>query len=637
MGDDATADRPSAPAAVQLAHEIKRLRKAADISQPDLAGMIGYTRQYVSLAERVGKNIPSQELIRALDKALNANGALIALWQQAKAEQAALRQNASAAEPLQPDGYQMSSPGPQQHAVAGSTPGIIMNARNLRRDDGRRACGGCGALLAWDNTGHLCSRCVREQRDQLRTPPTHLPDDFWETDDFRAAFESQHIGKVFKVYRNHPRHRQIYGKALNQGTLGRWLRLEQSQVSRIESAPKPELNTGIVWGYAQILHIPRHLLWFRPPGEKLDWHPARTTPRDSTTDHSFKLSTTTSGSDSANDEETVLDSLNRRTLIAWGATSAAAYIVSEKTRSIGIEDVSRLKRKTVRLHRLDQRYGSDGLWHSAISYATESYRLLENGVYADSVGSQLLKATGELQICGGWLAFDAGEHAAARSCYTEALGLARQANDAVIEIRALANLAFQSNTLNKPREGLRLATAAAQVAATRTVPPYLQAIPHLRIAVAHSLMGNHQDSTQAIAIARRALEKTVEEPGEAWNTFLTQTEIDAVEATCALELDESNKAERLFLSSIDGHVERNARNRSLYRVRLAKARLGQGEPEGAVEALSPALDELSAEISSWRVGNELHAVGILLKKGHHIPAVDAFVHRLDEVADVTSG
>lgn len=97
-GDGATAEETSAPAAAQLAQEIKRLRKAADLSQPELAGMIGYTRQYVSMAERAGKNIPSQELIKALDKALAADGALITLRQCAKAEQAALRQDMTAAE-----------------------------------------------------------------------------------------------------------------------------------------------------------------------------------------------------------------------------------------------------------------------------------------------------------------------------------------------------------------------------------------------------------------------------------------------------------------------------------------------------------------------------------------------------------
>ncbi|WP_157620405.1 helix-turn-helix transcriptional regulator, partial [Saccharothrix sp. NRRL B-16348] len=46
-------------AAIRLALEIKRRREEAGLSQPQLARRIGYTRQYVSLAERPGHNLPS--------------------------------------------------------------------------------------------------------------------------------------------------------------------------------------------------------------------------------------------------------------------------------------------------------------------------------------------------------------------------------------------------------------------------------------------------------------------------------------------------------------------------------------------------------------------------------------------------
>ncbi|HEX6360682.1 helix-turn-helix transcriptional regulator [Actinophytocola sp.] len=121
-------------------------------------------------------------------------------------------------------------------------------------------------MLAADNSARLCSRCHREQRDQLRTPPVQLRDEFFETDEFRAAFASQHIGKVFKAYRNHPRHLQLFGKALNQELLGRWLGLTQAQISKLENG-KPEQNLETLRNYAKILHLPQHLLWFDLPGQ----------------------------------------------------------------------------------------------------------------------------------------------------------------------------------------------------------------------------------------------------------------------------------------------------------------------------------------------------------------------------------
>ncbi|MBE1572981.1 helix-turn-helix domain-containing protein [Amycolatopsis roodepoortensis] len=93
-----------------------------------------------------------------------------------------------------------------------------------------------------------------------------MRNEFFQTDEFRAAFASQHIGKVFKAYRNHPRHRQLFGKALNQELLGRWLGLTQAQVSKLENG-KPEQNLDSLRSYAKKLHLPQHLLWFDFPGQ----------------------------------------------------------------------------------------------------------------------------------------------------------------------------------------------------------------------------------------------------------------------------------------------------------------------------------------------------------------------------------
>lgn len=79
-------------AAVLLYKEVRRLREDAELSQPELARRVGYTRQYVSMAERPNKNLPSLELVTALDNALNAGGALLSLRAQAKAERHRRRQ-----------------------------------------------------------------------------------------------------------------------------------------------------------------------------------------------------------------------------------------------------------------------------------------------------------------------------------------------------------------------------------------------------------------------------------------------------------------------------------------------------------------------------------------------------------------
>ena len=148
-----------------------------------------------------------------------------------------------------------------------------------RTKNGRRFCHGCGAVLAADNTARLCGKCHRDQRDSLHAP-AQLRDGFFETDDFRAAFESQHIGRVFKAYRNHPRHLLLFGKALNQELLGRWLGLTQAQISKLENG-KAEQNLEVLRTYAKILHLPQHFLWFDLPGQsRLRFSPDVASQRD---------------------------------------------------------------------------------------------------------------------------------------------------------------------------------------------------------------------------------------------------------------------------------------------------------------------------------------------------------------------
>lgn len=75
----------------RLAQEIRRRRGEASLSQAELAARIGYSRQYVSLAERPGKGLPSKELVGAMDSALAADGALLRLREEAVAERLSLR------------------------------------------------------------------------------------------------------------------------------------------------------------------------------------------------------------------------------------------------------------------------------------------------------------------------------------------------------------------------------------------------------------------------------------------------------------------------------------------------------------------------------------------------------------------
>jgi tetratricopeptide (TPR) repeat protein len=316
----------------------------------------------------------------------------------------------------------------------------------------------------------------------------------------------------------------------------------------------------------------------------------------------------------------------------WGvAATVAAGLSTGAGTAVGMADVKRGQRDAARLHSLDQQHGGDLLWRSALAEARDGMQLLEYGSYTDTVGQYLLTATGRLEICAGWLALDAGQHEVARSCFGEALAMSRQANDAQVETRALANLAFQSNVLARPREALRYAAGAEHAATGYGSAPWLATIPQLHLAVGSFLAGNARDADHAISSARRALERDDEAANEEWSAFLSPMEIDGVEARCAIELQRPSHAERLLEQAIAGYATQFARNLAMLRGRLARARLDQGAVDGAAEAAHSALDDLTGKVASWRVSTELDVVAKRLAAYPEVDGVERFLVRYQAV------
>lgn len=89
-------ERKAAAPEAGLAREIRRRRKAAGLSQSELANAIGYSRQYVSRAERPTAGLASADLVRTIDVALGADGALAGLHTRLRDQRVARRRAGSA-------------------------------------------------------------------------------------------------------------------------------------------------------------------------------------------------------------------------------------------------------------------------------------------------------------------------------------------------------------------------------------------------------------------------------------------------------------------------------------------------------------------------------------------------------------
>lgn len=325
------------------------------------------------------------------------------------------------------------------------------------------------------------------------------------------------------------------------------------------------------------------------------------------------------------------DPMRRRSLLALGIAAPALAVSGSagqgNRRKVGIHDAKELQETAAWLYGLDYQHGGATLWRAAKASAQDGYEMLENGVYGEVVEKELVRATGRAQMCAGWLAFDAGRHELARSCYNEALALARQTGDAEVEVHALSNLAFQSNILGRPREAIRFVEGAVRADAAPHGQARLSAVPLLRRSVALSLSKDERGHEKAISEARKVLDRDRDKPAAEWCSFLSGAELDGVEGTCLAELKQSRRAALLLQRAIDALDEHYARNRALYRVRLASVRLDMKQADGAGEAAGSALDDLDNQVASWRVERELANVAARLAEYPHEQSAAIFLSR----------
>ncbi len=328
-----------------------------------------------------------------------------------------------------------------------------------------------------------------------------------------------------------------------------------------------------------------------------------------------------------------LDSMRRRTLMKSGVAAIAATGLAvgvEIPDKIEMRDVRKLRRATDRLCASDHQSGGETFWQAGMAEIKKATLSLERSSCTAAVGKAYLLATGNMQLRTGWLACDAGELDVAHTCFQDALTVARQARDGEIEARALAALGFRSNLMGMPGEGLRLSQAADDAVASLGPASRMTAAPLLHLAVANARSQDARGADAAISRARKALDADRGTEVAGWAAFMTSTEIDGVEATCAVDLGQAARAEKLFESVIAEYDGRFTRNIALYQVRQATARVKSGAVDGAVETVGDVLTAIDEGLESWRVNLELDRVMGAIRS-HRAPGVDTLMERYREV------
>jgi hypothetical protein len=273
----------------------------------------------------------------------------------------------------------------------------------------------------------------------------------------------------------------------------------------------------------------------------------------------------------------------------------------------------RYLRATVdQLYERDQMVGGAALARGALRQFYRAQRMLGESDYGERTGQQLMTAAGELAVCVGWLAYDAGNQDLARRLYTEAMTLADEADDSTLAIQVREKMALQAVQLARngapaiARQALRLTGRAAEVA-RRDPEPRVHALLAAREAIACAVLGDDRGYRQAITRAWREADRGPGPGDPVWLRFVTCSEISVAEAKGQMYLGAPHTAVQLYEQSLAGD-SLSPRNRVNYRAQLAAALAATGDNRAAISEGLAVLPTLEADVASPRTLRELAPV-----------------------------
>ncbi|MGH3928436.1 MAG: hypothetical protein ACRDTF_00490 [Pseudonocardiaceae bacterium] len=507
-----------------------------------------------------------------------------------------------------------------------------------------------------------------------------MPPEFWEAEQFGEAFAARHMGRISRVYRMHPDHHAVYGRAgISQTLLGQWMGLRQPQISRFETGgPLQHLDTLQHW--ARMLRIPAQWLWFRmpqdqepliiaepahsdhdtpspnglvpllaerqadgvEPGPEPSGEPADDPEHDPVLvapwNHRGTVEAVVVLSGGSGVKRRVFISLTGPALTApahqWLIHEPEPLISGLSGRRISMQLVNQLTAMITELRRMDDVAGGD----SVLALAQQEFGwvagLLDQASYDDTTGRKLHTALAELgQLC-GWTAYDAGDFGLAQRYNIAGLRAAHSADDRPFGAYILSTMANQATRQGQPAEAVTFIETAL-AGTRRQATPALLAQLHIGQASAFAAVGDTSACHAAISQARTQVDALAPDDDPSWLYWMGASLIAVRSGHCLLELGRAEQAAALFQEGIAQFSESFVRDRQVYLTYLADARARPGKQRDldAAAGLGMQSIDLSESLDSTRGAGRLRDLYRQLKPYAKVPTVRDFLERAKGFAE----
>lgn len=307
------------------------------------------------------------------------------------------------------------------------------------------------------------------------------------------------------------------------------------------------------------------------------------------------------------------------TLFALTAPPVSDVARSAGGRRIGMTDVKILTDSVAHLRRMDFRYGSGQIRHTAVQLLHQTASTLLRGSYSDSTGRALLTAVAQATRLAASMAADVSRPSLAQRYYIQALDLAMNADNRLFAANILSDmsrLTIQNSTGQRcAHQAVALARAGMTVAgkATPTLAAQLSAVE----ARAHALGGDTSAARAAVLEAERHYERFRPDREPPWLSFYTEAELAADLGRALRDSAEPTHATQLMTRTLDRYEPWRVRSRCFVQTDLAAAYLIGGDHERAAALTREALTT-AVQVRSGRTVSRIRALQRQIRPLHSI-------------------
>ncbi|WP_247706730.1 XRE family transcriptional regulator [Streptomyces liliiviolaceus] len=243
-------------------------------------------------------------------------------------------------------------------------------------------------------------------------------------------------------------------------------------------------------------------------------------------------------------------------------------------------DVTRAAAGMNDLVKADDRQGGHISLASAALEGRAKVLELQQRNASERVRRALYALAAEYTTIAAWSCIDLRDLDTAQRHLYESTTFAGLSQDPATAMRVWINMAMLAYQRKSGTEQLAAAQAAVASQAARR-DPFFASMGRVRLALAHSTLGDPRAAKRALGTAQETLRKADDDERPRWTAFYGPAELNHLAAIILNNNGRSAEAEAMAHRALAEIPSDFQRNRALATCQLAQAQLWQGEPEQA--------------------------------------------------------